>query len=100
MPGSGSYPLRVRCDSWVRDFGLEVLWQHATLVSVEDRVRLPAGPLNEWGRMFRGGESALQADWMGSTPIVSIDNGPVVQRDDASLACWQCGFDSRRVHWR
>ena len=26
------------------------------------------------------------------------DKGPVVQRDDASLACWQCGFDSRRVH--
>ena len=22
----------------------------------------------------------------------------MVQRDDASLACWQCGFDSRRVH--
>jgi hypothetical protein len=35
---------------------------------------------------------------LGSTPIVSTDYGPVVQRDDASLACWQCGFDSRRVH--
>lgn len=25
-------------------------------------------------------------------------HGPVVQRDDITLAWWECGFDSRRVH--
>src|SRR4051794_9724649 len=28
-------------------------------------------------------------------PSSPLTNGPVVQRDDTSLACWQCGFDSR-----
>ena len=37
-------------------------------------VRFPGGPLNR--------------------------HGLVVQRDDASAACWRSGFNSRRVHWR
>ena len=47
--------------------GLQVLWQHASLVSEEDWVRFPGGPLHDdcWGRMYRGGEVALQANWEG-----------------------------------
>jgi hypothetical protein len=54
----------------------------------------------EWVLMDRGGESASHAprDGFDFHRIPSPMNGPVVQRDDAGLACRQCGFDSRRVH--
>ena len=47
--------------------GLQVLRQHASLVSEEDWVQFPGGPLTGqlWGRMYRGGEIALQANCEG-----------------------------------
>ena len=91
-------PVRIRPPQ----LGLEVLWPHAALVSAEDRVRAPAGPLQENGDACAEGARVPRTHpAMGSTPIASTaENGPVVQREDASLACWQCGFDSRRVHCR
>ena len=60
------------------------------------RVRFPSSPIS--GRRIAGPIRLLwEQEIAGSTPAV-LTYGPVVQREDVSLACWQCGFDSRRVH--
>src|SRR5262249_52387483 len=61
-------PVRIRPPQL---FGLEVLRQHATLVSVEDRVRFPAGPLLRCS--ISGGRKAVirrrrKPDSVGSIP--------------------------------
>ena len=71
--------------------GLEVLRPHAALVSAEDRVRFPAGPLQAtWGRMFRGGEGVSHAPWVGPIPIVSTDRKPGLWSNGTTPA-WRAG---------
>ncbi len=82
-------------------------------------VQLPGGPLNRFLHpssfllhpclhpssfilVFSGDwRAALHRPWepddVGSNPTPLT--GPVVQREDAGLACRQCGFEPRRVHW-
>lgn len=54
--------------------GLEVLRQHAALVSAEGRVRLPAGPLRVNGdACSKGARVPRTHPATGSTPVVSTD---------------------------
>ena len=76
--------------------GLEVLGPHTTLVSVEDRVRSPAGPLESIvGVHVPRGRGCLASSlrWV-QLPSSPLTMGPIVQREDTSLACWRSRFES------
>ena len=70
--------------------GLEVLRPHAALVSAEDRVRSPAGPLHANGDACTEGARVPRTHpALGSTPIVSTDRqgacGPTGRRQPGVL---------------
>lgn len=63
------FPLRLLHD------GLEVLPAAHRSGMAEDRVRLPAGPLDPWGRMYQGrARLPCKQPEMGSIPIVSTSS--------------------------
>jgi hypothetical protein len=120
VPGSGSYPQQVRCDSWTRNLPAEYAnlvkrsgrepgdFVGSTPTSVTDGGKDRPGSVPivvrrrfsaKMGHSPNLGRRRLRTPEIGVRfPSGPLTIGPMVQRDDTSSACWKSEFDSRWVH--